>query len=82
MGTVIKIIGKIKALYKQRYKFLYVEWAMKTCNNCIYYIILCFIFCFTTIQNELKEMLRVLPPTNQTCLATNQVVASCVNTDF
>ena len=27
-------------------------------------------------------MLRILPPTNQTCLATNQVVASCVNTDF
>ena len=24
-----------------------------------------------------KEMLRVLPPTNQTCLATNQVVAGC-----
>ena len=27
-------------------------------------------------------MLRVKPPTNQTWLATNQVVASCVNTDF
>ena len=27
-------------------------------------------------------MLRVLPLRNQTCLAANQVVASCVNTDF
>ena len=27
-------------------------------------------------------MLRVLLPTNQTCLATNQVFARCVNTDF
>ena len=27
-------------------------------------------------------MLRVLLTTNQTCLATNQVVTSCVNTDF
>ena len=34
------------------------------------------------LQNELKAMLRVLLTTNQTCLATNQVVTSCVNTDF
>ena len=27
-------------------------------------------------------MLRVLPLTNQTCLATNQFAASRVNTDF
>ena len=27
-------------------------------------------------------MLPVLPPTHQTCLATNQVFACCVNTDF
>ena len=27
-------------------------------------------------------MLRVLLPTNQTCLATSQVSAKCVNTDF
>ena len=27
-------------------------------------------------------MLRILPPLNQTCLVTNQVVASCLNIDF
>ena len=27
-------------------------------------------------------MLRVLPPMNQTCFATNQVVARCGNADF
>ena len=27
-------------------------------------------------------MLRILPPMNQTCIATNQIVVSCVITDF
>ena len=27
-------------------------------------------------------MLHVLPPTNQTCFTTNQVVTRCVDTDF
>ena len=37
--------------------------------------------CGTASKSRIA-MLRILPPTNQTCLATNQVVASCVNTDF
>ena len=34
--------------------------------------------CFATLlQTSWKAVLRVLPPTNQTCLATNQDVAGC-----
>ena len=34
------------------------------------------------LQHCIAKMLHVLPPKNQTCLATNLVPASCVNTGF
>ena len=67
------VMGKIKALYKQSYIL-----NIKMGNENMQLIF----FFETLLQNELKRMLRVLPPTNHTLLATNQVVTSCVNTDF
>ena len=48
-----------------------VNWATKTCNLFRY-----------TAAKRVKAMLRILPPSFKLFLGTNQVIASCVNTDF
>ena len=48
-------------------------------SGCLSHSLTCFA---SLLKNELKNGVAHLPPTKQTSLATNQVVASYVNTDF
>ena len=60
-----------------------VVWALKDVEESLSRVVHAF---QTTVKRATKTtrnfVLPVLSPTNQTCLATGQVFASCVNTDF
>ena len=59
-----------------------VVWALKDVEESLSRVVPAFQTAVKRATKTRNFVLPVLSPTNQTCLATGQVFASCVNTDF